>query len=136
MTYFACYPRGDKTKVTVIDVQYADEMHEWSVAHPNDFYVRDEAIEFTRQFAETHGLTYVLFESRYDNEKNEYLGEFGLSIDQPLTTITDDNLELMLAKVPEKEWGRMFKDVKEGKIDNVGSIRLRLYRMLRGDFSK
>jgi hypothetical protein len=76
--YFLCYPRGNKKQITVIDLQYnmSYERDDWSCVTPHDYLDRDEAICAARYLASKYNLEYLMFESRYDSEQNEYLGEF------------------------------------------------------------
>ena len=76
--YFICHPKGDRSKLQVVDLQYTldYEKDDWDVAVPTDFDNRTDAILWARSLAKGYGLTYNMFESRYDSELNEYLGEF------------------------------------------------------------
>lgn len=72
--YIIVHPHGDRSKICVIDLQHdlAYEKHDWCLASKNEWTDRDEAIAVARVAAINHGLTYILFESRYDEEYNEY----------------------------------------------------------------
>ena len=76
--YFICYPKGNRDKITVIDLSYAVnyERNEWDCTTPTNYEDRDEAIRAARSLAENYGKDYELFESRYDPSTDEYLGEF------------------------------------------------------------
>lgn len=138
MIYFLCYPSNNESKIKVIDLENCVdyEIDEWARVDRETFSSRDAAIMHARSFAFIHGKEYVLFESRYDKETNEYLGEFDDVPGDNRPSTSDDFLERVLVRVPEKEWERMFAEIKDGEIDNVGRIRIRLFRMLRGDFNE
>lgn len=76
--YFICYPRGDKSKIAVIDLDYCMdyERDEWSTVNKINYDVRDDAIRQARYLAKKYDLKYEMFESRYDSNMDEYLGEF------------------------------------------------------------
>jgi hypothetical protein len=71
--YFLCYPKGDKTKIQVIDLSYACsyERDEWSNVNDMTFYTADEAISYARELASRHNKEYVSFDSRYDESTSE-----------------------------------------------------------------
>jgi negative regulator of genetic competence, sporulation and motility len=133
--YFAVHPRSDKSEITVVDLQsdMSYEKDDWTVVDPFEFTTRDEAIKHAIQLATEHGLTYRLFRSRYNSRMSEYLGEF----QTPASVIVSkDNLERIMMKVSEDDWRQMIADIKtdddKKRIDSVGGIRLRLYRLLTG----
>ena len=76
--YFCCHPRSNNKVIKVIDLDYAVsyEKNDWDVVDPHEFTDRDEAIKHARRLADVYGLEYRMFESRYGDDKNEYLGEF------------------------------------------------------------
>jgi hypothetical protein len=76
--YILIYPRGDKSQIEVVDLAFAVswEAREYCRATPHDYGDRKEAILEARRVAQRYGLKYNLFESRYNREDNEYLGEF------------------------------------------------------------
>ena len=71
--YFLCYPQGDKTKVTVIDlsVHVSYERDEWVNVNDLTFYSSEEAIAYGKDLCKRHNLTYVPFETRYALAKIE-----------------------------------------------------------------
>lgn len=71
--YFLCYPRGDRTKITVVDLAncVAYERDEWLNVNDLTFQSQTEAIEYAKDLANKHGLEYMPFESRYDSSFNE-----------------------------------------------------------------
>jgi hypothetical protein len=73
--YILVYPRGDKTKITVVDCQYYWQYNEYSRVTPKVYDLRDEAILEARRLAEKYQREYIMFESRYGGPA-EYLGEF------------------------------------------------------------
>jgi hypothetical protein len=73
------------------------ERTDWKLVDNHIFRERDLAINHARNLAAAHGLHYQLFESRYDEELNEYLGEFGV------TKSRVHPLMMMLGSVPEWE---------------------------------
>jgi hypothetical protein len=75
--YFLAYPRGERDKITVIelDAACAYERAEWDCVSPEDFNDRDEAIRHARALCAGKAREYEMFESRYGGP-DEYLGEF------------------------------------------------------------
>ena len=75
MIYFLVYPRGDRTRITVIDLsQYVSyERGDWDNVNSDTFYSPEEAIVAGRDIAQRHNLSYELFESRYDSSSSEQL---------------------------------------------------------------
>ena len=73
--YFLCFPQGDRTKITVIDLQNCVdyERDEWSNVNKNTYFDHAEAIRAARDIAERYNLEYIPFESRYNRELNENL---------------------------------------------------------------
>lgn len=75
-TYHIVYPRGDKSRLTVIDMQnsVSYELSDYSLAYKDEFLTSKEAISVARKLAEKYNLKYDLFISRYGNESEiEYL---------------------------------------------------------------
>jgi len=72
------YPRGDRTRLTVIDLMWVVDykMYDYNCATPFRYGTRDEAIREARRLAREYGLGYDMYESRYDETTNEYLDEF------------------------------------------------------------
>lgn len=72
--YFLAYIKG-RSEVTVIslgeNVRY--QRSDWSAVNDLDFHDKDKAIAYGRDFAQRHGLQYVLFECRYYSWENEML---------------------------------------------------------------
>lgn len=58
--YFLCYPRGDRTTITVIDLSYtcSYERDEWSNVNDMTFYTPEVAIEYAKDLAHRHNLKY------------------------------------------------------------------------------
>ena len=73
--YFIAYV-NNRTALTVIDLGYNVDyqMDDWDVAIPIRFNDHIGAIKVGRSVAKANDLQYVLFESRYNKELNEYLG--------------------------------------------------------------
>lgn len=75
--YFICYPKGDKSKIKVIDesetLRY--EKDNFSIVNDLEWYNAQEAIEYAKKLAEQNNLTYIPFESRYgqDSEEDNFL---------------------------------------------------------------
>jgi hypothetical protein len=76
--YILVHPRGDKSQIEVVDLASAVswEASDYRRVTPHDYGIREEAILEARRLAQRYGLKYNLFESRYNPEDNEYLGEF------------------------------------------------------------
>lgn len=71
--YFIAYPKGDTSKVTVIDLSYAVsyERGDWATVNDKDFTEHTDAIEHCRALAAKYNLEYVPFDSRYNEELSE-----------------------------------------------------------------
>ena len=74
--YFLCYPRGDKSKIKVIDecenLRY--EKNDYSIVNDLEWYNARDAIEYARKLAEQNNLTYEPFDSRYgEDDENDFL---------------------------------------------------------------
>jgi len=67
--FFLVFPRGDRSKITVIDLMYcvSHERGDWENVNDDTYYSRDEAIKAARDIADRHRLVYMPFKSRYDN---------------------------------------------------------------------
>ena len=76
--FFISYSGRDKNRITVIDLSYAAdyERSEFNAVTEEDYYERNKAIIAARALADMYGKEYVMFESRYDSNSDEYLGEF------------------------------------------------------------
>ncbi len=78
--YFLCFPVGDTTKITVIDLMncVSYERDEFACVNDIDFYDKDEAITYARKLCDKYNKTYIPFDSRYGNAdevENLYLEE-------------------------------------------------------------
>lgn len=137
MIYFMCYPKGDESRVTVIDLDYAYEIDDWVRPDRETFASRNDAIMHARNFAFVYGKTYELFESRYDSELNEMLGEFeGDDYNEAYEKVSlppSRDLETLLMKPSEAQYQELIEDIKSGHLDSTDAVRLRLYRILNGD---
>lgn len=129
MIYFMCYPRGNESRVTVVDLREGSlyEIDEWRRPDDETFASRDEAIMHARNFAFNHNKEYVLFNSRYDESMNEYNGEF--EGDAP----NGSDLESLLLSVKDSDYIQLIEDIRSNRLDSVGAVRLRLYRILKGE---
>lgn len=58
--FFIIYPRGDKTKLKVLELSWAcaDEISEFARASREQFWDRSEAVEHAKNLARSHGLEY------------------------------------------------------------------------------
>ena len=72
---FLVFPRGDKTKVTVVDLSYSAsyERDYWYNVNKKTYYSAKKAIKAARKKAKKYSLTYIMFESRYNKQLNEEL---------------------------------------------------------------
>lgn len=72
--YFLAYVNNRKA-ITVIDLSYnvMYERDEWDEVNLINFDDHLEAISYARSLSTHHNLEYVLFESRYNKDLNEYL---------------------------------------------------------------
>lgn len=72
--YFIVYPKGDKTRIRVIDLSPSNghEKNDYALVNEINFYDHLEAISYARQLAEKFKLEYEMFSSDYDDSKNEY----------------------------------------------------------------
>jgi hypothetical protein len=70
--YFICYPRGDKSKITVAYESIACdyEIRDYALASRQRWYESKPAIEYCKQLAKEFNLTYVPFD---DEDGNSYL---------------------------------------------------------------
>lgn len=70
--YFVAFI-DNKEALTVIDLDHAVsyQRSDWNVVNDENFYVRDEAIEYARKLADKYNLRYELFDSRYDSSLSE-----------------------------------------------------------------
>ncbi len=73
MTYFLCYPMGNRNKITVIDLEdcVGYERTEWANVNDETFSSPEDAVKRGREIAKAKGLLYILFKSRYDPETSE-----------------------------------------------------------------
>lgn len=76
MYYYIVHPRSKTNKITVVDLRDNFEVNDYSLVQPQPFYSRSEAIGTARELAARHNREYELFTSRYDEDTNEFLGEF------------------------------------------------------------
>jgi len=76
--YFLVYPRGDMSYIAVVDLQsdLLYEKNDWKCVNNDVFISRNEAISTARDLSCRFNLKYQMFESRYDDASNEFLGEF------------------------------------------------------------
>lgn len=71
--YFVIHPRGDKSKVKVVDLGYSVsyQKNEWDCINKETFTDCKEAISYARKIAHKYNLQYQFFESRYNSDLNE-----------------------------------------------------------------
>jgi hypothetical protein len=71
--YFICYPDGDRSKLTVVDLHpaVAYERDEIDTLNSRNYDSALEAMDECRDIADRFGLAYVLFKSRYDSSLDE-----------------------------------------------------------------
>lgn len=64
--YFLCHPRGDKSKITVIDEQesFTNEKYDFSLVNDLEWNNSEEAIDYAKKLANKHNLVYEPFENR------------------------------------------------------------------------
>jgi hypothetical protein len=64
--YFLCYPKGDKSKITVIDEQtdLHYEKYDFSLVNDLEWNNSEDAIDYAKKLAEKYHLTYEPFENR------------------------------------------------------------------------
>jgi len=60
MSFFIIYPRGDKNKLSVIELDSCMryELSDYAVASRKDFYDNDEAVIYAKQLAKENNLQY------------------------------------------------------------------------------
>ena len=70
--YFVVYLEN-KTVITVIDLSPSarHERDQWETVNDEDFYDRNNAVDYARKLAEKYNLGYKPFDSRYDKSLNE-----------------------------------------------------------------
>jgi len=75
LIYFLCYPKGDRSKITVIDLHplVSYERDDWINVNDSTFSTAEEAIKEGRKIAKKYNLTYEMFESRYNESTSEKL---------------------------------------------------------------
>lgn len=75
--YFLAFPKGDASKITVIDLAYSVsyERGDWANVNDETYYDHKTAIEEAKAMVRALGIEYVPFESRYNSSLNESLIE-------------------------------------------------------------
>lgn len=70
--YFICYPGGDRTKLKVCYESHACsyEIDDYDLASREQWSDSNPAIEYCKQLAKKHNLTYIQFE---DEDGHAYL---------------------------------------------------------------
>ena len=71
--YFVVFPRGDRSKVTVVDLSDAVgyQRSDWAAVDDTNYVNSVVAIKAARKVAKVLGAEYIPFESRYDSSLNE-----------------------------------------------------------------
>lgn len=71
--YFLCYPKGDKTKITVIDMSEndRDEKTDFSLVNRLEWDNWNDAALYGISLAHKYNLEYEPFESRYNNTSED-----------------------------------------------------------------
>lgn len=61
MTYHIIFPKGDRTKLSVIELSEAMhyELSDYAVASRKEFYDNEECIEYALELAKKHKLQYI-----------------------------------------------------------------------------
>ena len=64
--YFLCYPKGNKSRITVIDEQQSlhYEKHDFSLVNDLEWNNSKDAIDYAEKLAEKYNFIYEPFENR------------------------------------------------------------------------